>query len=233
MTRMLAWDGTFNVRDLGGLPAGTDWTRHGRFVRGPRPELLTTTGWQHATNSGIRTVVDLRNANEFAERPRPATVTTIDLPIEDQLDRDFMAVWGEHLNSPRYYRENLRRWPEKVVAVFRAFAAAPPGGILFHCAGGRDRTGLISALLLRLCGVGIGDVVQDYLISLPLVNDRLRAEAESREPAKTDDELREHASASAIALQELLDDLDVAAYLRRHGLSATEIDSVRARLLAP
>ncbi|MPY12335.1 tyrosine-protein phosphatase, partial [Arthrobacter sp. KR32] len=84
-------------------------------------------------------------------RVRPdvfARFTVLNLPTEDQTDADFMALTGPYLNTPEHYRENLYRWPEKFGAIARAFVTAPPGGVVIHCAAGRDRTGMVVALLL-------------------------------------------------------------------------------------
>ena len=54
--------------------------------------------------------------------------------------------------------------PERTVAVLHALATAPPGGVLFHCAAGRDRTGLIAAILLTAADVEPEAIVTDYLL---------------------------------------------------------------------
>lgn len=68
----VAWDGAYNVRDLGGLPTRDGRrTRLGAFFRSASPRFMTVDGWQQAHDAGVRTVVDLRRADEAADDPRP------------------------------------------------------------------------------------------------------------------------------------------------------------------
>lgn len=55
--------------------------------------------------------------------------------------------------------------PERTVAVLHALATSPPGGVLFHCAAGRDRTGLIAAILIKVADVKPEAIVSDYLLT--------------------------------------------------------------------
>jgi protein tyrosine/serine phosphatase len=78
--RHLDWEGCFNVRDLGGLPAkGGRRTRWGAVVRADALDGLTQAGWRALTEHGVRTVIDLRNDDELGVdvAPRPRHVTTI------------------------------------------------------------------------------------------------------------------------------------------------------------
>ncbi|SNR35925.1 Tyrosine phosphatase family protein [Haloechinothrix alba] len=68
--RQLGWEGFHNARDLGGLPTMDGHsTRFGAYVRSAEPTLVTGAGWQAALDAGVRTIVDLRNADEI----RPVT----------------------------------------------------------------------------------------------------------------------------------------------------------------
>ena len=140
--RSVTWGGLHNARDLGGLPAGTTVTRPGRIFRTPRLDGLDEQGWTELVDAGVRTIVDLRNPHEIEPLPLPAGVTRHHRPVEVWEDRDFMARWGDVLDSPEYYRANLEAWPELVVAAVRAVAHAPDGAVVIHCSAGRDRTGL-------------------------------------------------------------------------------------------
>src|SRR5690606_23608545 len=118
MSRIVAWGGLHNARDLGGISAGGTTTRFGRFYRAPRLDDIGRDGFTQMVEAGVRTIVDLRNANEIGPLALPDTVQRRHHPIEDQTDPTFMAAWGEHLSSPRYYADNLERWPAKIVEVF-------------------------------------------------------------------------------------------------------------------
>lgn len=174
--RALAWDGYRNARDLGGLPtpaSETGATIFGRVARGPRRELLTETGWQDARRWGLATIVDLRCAHEIGAREgdpavRPETFTTVPVvnaPTEDQDDPEFRETCFPILDSPEYWRHNWRILPDLVLGALTAIAAAP-AGVLVHCSAGRDRTGMISTLLLSNADVAPADVAADYAESV-------------------------------------------------------------------
>ena len=223
------WGGLHNARDLGGLGGVIAL---GALFRSPRLDGLDGDGWARFERSGVRTIVDLRNDDEVAPLPsRPAGVRVIRAPIEDQADTDFMAAWGTSLGTPDYYSDNLRRWPSLVAAAISAVADAPEGGVLVHCAAGRDRTGLVVALLLRVAGVDAVDVLHDYEVGMRETNAFLRSHPQ-HETALDDDELATAVEAKRASLGGLLADLDVNAYLVAAGVSRVQLERLRARLTA-
>ena len=230
MTRTLAWGNLHNARDLGGLPLPKGETVRGRFFRAPRLDGLDAAGWADLQDAGVRTIVDLRNDDEIAPLELPPGVVRRSHPIEDQSHRQFMDRWGQLLNSPIYYSDNLAYWPERIVAVFRAFAEAPPGGIVFHCSAGRDRTGLVSALLLTLAGVDDEEIVADYLLSVTAMNDFFAAQEVPHERPRSADDLASWSGEVGDRLRDFLAQVDVEGFLTTNGLSAAEIAAVRDRL---
>ncbi|HET8795589.1 MAG TPA: tyrosine-protein phosphatase [Arthrobacter sp.] len=239
MDRIVTWDGIFNARDLGGLRTGTGTTAFATFYRTARLECLTDLGWQQLYDAGVRTIVDLRNEDERIRRDTdpvidqnalPA-VTVVSCPTEDQSDPEFMRICGPYLDSPEYYMENLRRWPEKFAAVFRAMAEVRDGAIVFHCAGGRDRTGMISMMLLLLAGVEHDDIVVDYELSVRDVNEYFKASKHPKEAPRTEPELTTALEQRTTAMRQLFSGFDVERYLLDAGLTAAELQAIRARLL--
>src|SRR5437868_14289436 len=63
------------------------------------------------------------------------------------------------------YRWKVDNRGEAIAAILGSMAEAPPGGILFHCFAGKDRTGVIAALLLAVAGVDRDLIIQDYVLS--------------------------------------------------------------------
>lgn len=172
----LAWDGYFNARDLGGMPTAlslTGATVLGRIARGPRRERLTVEGWADARAWGLSSVVDLRCPYEVGVRegdPAVAAQALADLsivnaPTEDQADPAFREACFPILDSPEYWSHNWRLQPQLVRATLEAIASAEPG-VLVHCSAGRDRTGMICALLLGNAGVDPDAVAGDYAASV-------------------------------------------------------------------
>ena len=66
--------------------------------------------------------------------------------------------------TPHYYGPWLEHFPDRAGRVLAAIARAEPGGVAYHCVGGRDRTGLVTMLVLALAGVPPDAVAEDYAL---------------------------------------------------------------------
>jgi protein tyrosine/serine phosphatase len=233
--RHLDWDGCFNVRDLGGLLAADGRPiRRGAVVRGDSAQRLTAAGWSALLAHGIRTVVDLRDPDEYVAdaAPRSADLTTVQLPLEDRTDEAFWERWRRLSGTPLYYQAFLERWPERFAAVFAAIAEAAPGGVLVHCAAGRDRTGLVTLLLLALVGVSHEEIAADYALSIDRLRIRSAHEGRADEDVAAQEHLRQASTSTRAAILATLAALDVPAYLRDGGLRPDQEAAIRARLFA-
>jgi protein-tyrosine phosphatase len=233
------WPGGFNLADLGGLPlAAGGATRFGRLFRSGRPEYLTTEGWRRAHASGVSTVIDLRNPPEVERTVDDPEIDESVLslfdrrntPTEDPDDPEFRQLCGPWVDHPRSYAVNLRLYLEKLGEVFRSVAGAD-GAVLVHCSAGRDRTGMVIALLLRLCGVTSEAIADDYAAAARRFNAALGARPGLTAHAAHSSEVMSQRLAERRAdLIGWIADLDVAGYLRDSGLTAAEVDSLRAFL---
>jgi protein-tyrosine phosphatase len=232
VSRVLDWEGCFNVRDLGGLPtADGRVTRRGAVVRGDNPDGLTPAGWAALRAHGIRTIVDLRDEDERTGGA-PAGVEAVQLPLDGD-DPAFWERWrsGPQFATPLYYRAHLERFPERSARVIAAVAGAAPGGVLIHCVGGRDRTGQIAMLLLALAGVAPEQIAADYELSATGLSRRYEALGEEDQGAAVARYLAERKTSANEVIVSTLAELDVAATLRAGGLSAEAIEAARRRLL--
>jgi protein tyrosine/serine phosphatase len=222
--RILNWEGCNNVRDLGGLDASNgSKTRWGAVVRSDHPAKLTANGWSALYEHGIRTIISLRtygfDEKDYLEvKPPYADIETAKLDIEDVTDTEFVNQWfvSGLWSTPLYYTAALNRWPQRHAWAIKAIAQAKPGGILFHCKRGHDRTGIIALLLLALAGVSPEDIVADYELSADLEREKLLAEQNTT--------TRE-------TILSTLASLDVDDYLRAGGLSQADLDSIRTRFI--
>jgi protein tyrosine/serine phosphatase len=158
--------GLANARDLGGLERNNGTvTPTGVFIRTERLDRVDAEGWEALRAHGVRTVIDLRRPNENTGEV-PATIKHIRV----DLDGDEADFWQQYeadgrWGTPLYYLAHLRELPHRLAEVLRAIAAADEGAILFHCSAGWDRTGLLTAVLLRALDVTDDAAVADYLTS--------------------------------------------------------------------
>lgn len=160
--------GRHNVRDLGGLPlAAGGATQPLRVLRACAMQHIGPEGRAALLRAGLRTVIDLRSDSELDTEPpafRDADgVTTLFhpvfagmAPVASMIEADNGFRWQHR------YTLALRTVAPRFATVIEEIANAPPGLVVVHCTAGKDRTGLVSALLLDLAGVRREAIVADY-----------------------------------------------------------------------
>ena len=201
--RWLAMEGAHNVRDLGGVPLpGGGATRHGRLLRADALDALTAADVEHLVDTfGLRHVVDLRSSSERAERGRgplgsvgDVTYTEVEVIPADVLSRrretraaalergdDTDVVMGDG------YVELLELGAPAFRSALERLVEADGSPALFHCSAGKDRTGVLAALLLGLAGADHEAIVTDYALTeerVPAIVLRLTGAASFDELAK-------------------------------------------------
>ena len=160
--RLLAWDGCVNVRDLGGLPteAGGE-TRFRAVVRADSIRGLSDVGWAALADYGVRAAIDLRAAYEWDEDPPgEVPIPLIRIPIAPR-DAPVAFNWPSMLEA---YLALLEQFQPQYAEVIDTVGREEPA-VVIHCSGGRDRTGLAAALLLRLAGVDPDTIAADHALS--------------------------------------------------------------------
>lgn len=232
--RAVDWEGFFNTRDLGGLPTRSgSSTESGRFYRSASLRFVTDAGWASAWESGLRTIVDLRNPAEISTYAGtvPSGMTRHEVPLDDIEDTEFWQyIADEQLDgTPLYYRVFLDRKAERCATVLKTLARAE-GGVLFHCTSGRDRTGLVSLLLLTLADVDPEAIAADYALSTEAVLPLYRALGVEDQTALLEAALTRRQTTIREAVIKTLDGFDVTEYLVRAGMAADEVDRLRDRL---
>lgn len=229
------WPGAFNLADLGGHPLiGGGETRCGSVFRSGRREAMALDGWEAAIAAGLTAVVDLRNLNEIereaAAAPSvPHQIIVHSLPVEDPGHPEFESRLLPYLDHPRPFEASLEIFPELFARVFGAIANAE-GAVLVHCSGGRDRTGLVTAVLLLLAGVELSAILADYERAVRDANEDLKRGTNSREVARSEAELAVRIDERREALHRWLTTTDAAAILAGMGLTGVQIARLGSRL---
>lgn len=176
--RHVRFDGACNVRDLGGLPtADGGVTRHGVLYRADSLARLSAQDLERLVALGISTIVDLRTADECARAPdRLPPGRAFDVYNPGFLPRGNLEML-EFINTGtcdpdtatatmiHQYRLLAREHLAEFRVVLDLLRAPGRHPLLFHCASGKDRTGLAAALVLLAVDVPVDWVVQDYTIS--------------------------------------------------------------------
>jgi hypothetical protein len=247
-SRELAWEGCLNVRDLGGLPTEDGGeTRYGQVVRADSVRQLTDAGWKAVADYGVRTVVDLRGDYELRDDPPgELPLEVVRVPFmeanEDEWDAIVPEIEAAAAAAPDatvatrdVYLIFLDHWGHNAAAGVRAVAQASEGGVVVHCVGGKDRTGLLCAFLLHLAGVGIEDIAADYALSEERLRPRQELWLAEAETEAERERLRRISRTPPESMVGVFTELErrhggAKEFLRSAGLSDEDLELAAARL---
>ena len=164
-----------NFRDLGGIPtADSHYVKPGLLYRSGDLSRLPEEDITNIEQMGIRMIIDFRSDKEIINYPPPEIstvkenkrITVMDSAraeaeklMEEQdeegiatiLIRDYKRLVNDHQDD---YRE-----------FFRVLATTDQIPLVYHCAAGKDRTGLATYLLLIALGVSDEEARKDYMLS--------------------------------------------------------------------
>lgn len=236
----LTWDGSYNARDLGGYPTATGMViRNRALMRSDNLGHLTTTGQQALIDYGIRTIIDVRSRYEATTWPHAFTqhnsLVYRNIPL-GEVSNVAIKAQMENATLIEWNCLALDHGQEQVATILRTLSQAEPGGVLIHCHAGKDRTGLVVALILALLGVELEVIARDYAASdhylQPLYAEWLQKVAD--DPVKHA-ELAEQLTSSPATMRGIFAHLDanydgVAGYTQRCGITASEIGMITNRL---
>jgi protein-tyrosine phosphatase len=244
----LRWEGCLNVRDLGGHPTmdGGE-TRYRAVIRADSIRQLTEAGWEAAVGYGVRTVIDLRGDHErAADPPADVPVEVLHVPfmeedalgwerVESEVEAAANAAPDIESATTDVYLIFLEHFGANVGAGVRAVAQAPDGGVVVHCMGGKDRTGLLSAFLLHLAGVDRERIAADYALSeerLAPRHEAWLAEAETEAERKRLRRIMRSPAGSMIGVFAELERRygSIERFLREVGVDDADLARARARL---
>jgi protein-tyrosine phosphatase len=249
--RLIALEGTYNLRDTGGYPVldasgeVVGRTRWGTLLRSDALHRLTEADLAALAGRGVRLVVDLRDDREVEGSPSRLDgldVAVAHLPVF--ADAAPAALVTGRIDLPTLYDAMVDDRGANLTRAVAALARAEDGASIVHCTAGKDRTGLVVALALRAVGVPVEVVAADYARSADhLAGDWAQAALATVSSLGSLDDLPpgvvEVVTASpAPVLTALLTRLEAehgsaAAYLTTHGMTDDDLDALRDRLVEP
>jgi protein-tyrosine phosphatase len=238
LSRHLAWEGCLNVRDLGGIRtldgSETQWRS---VIRADYLGRLSHAGQRSMCAYGVCTVIDLRSPQEvYTESYQLAEADgclRLHLPIE-KFYPHVSARIAQATSLAEVYCLIADHYADAIAAILQAVATAPPGGVVIHCYGGKDRTGTIAALLLSIAGVPADEIAKDYAASQVRLWPEYEQQLQQGE-IETSEDLWRRPWAAPETMHGFLGHLDVQyggvrAYLAQAGMQADEIAQLYGRL---
>ncbi|CZS91611.1 related to protein-tyrosine phosphatase [Rhynchosporium graminicola] len=177
-------EGIYNFRDIGGYPVSTSSNhsiRSNILYRCAEPSKITRDGISTAQRLGITHMYDLRSSNEI-ERNRVAGrggivqwegCQRVFVPVFEDKDYSPEALAGRFKDYAsgqpegftRAYSEILAGAPKSFRVILLHLAHQPDKPLIVHCTAGKDRTGLICALVLSLCGADDETIAYEYSLT--------------------------------------------------------------------
>jgi protein-tyrosine phosphatase len=230
-------DGAHNVRDLGGYATESGGhTRHAAVIRSDSLHHLTDADRQVLRDLGVRTIIDLRSDSERETAPGV---------FQDSAEMRVHAIPIIRTRPPTaalmslsvLYRFFIEHCQAGFAEALMAIAEAAPGGVLFHCTAGKDRTGVLAALLLGIAGVPDETITADYALTGQAIDVMRPILLEPLRRMGIPDWLGEPLLSSSPALiAGVLQRLNrqyggTAGYARAIGISDAHIERLRARVV--
>ena len=242
--RHLDLEGAYNVRELGGYQTSDGRiTRWKTFLRADSLHRLPAESQAALIDYGVRTVIDLRQSQEIQDSPNPFFGSSEVKYYHQNLSGDVTLVQDgdppDRADVAQRISEGYCRRLDRRHSLVREILAtlAQPESLpaLFHCAGGTDRTGIISALLLGIAGVTPEIIAEDYTLSARYLINLFLAEAESPDENLTWEACQQKYCPPEVMLL-MLQHLEkryggVEGYSRTIGLMQDQIDSLRNALV--
>ena len=157
------FENILNCRDIGGYPTEHGSTKFGRFIR--CGIVNTPADWEieKLNMLGVKTTIDLRGRYEAEETPllldRLDDADVYNLPL---FEFNVATNDGMDLDLSTIYEGIIDNYKENIVKILNVIAEAKEGVILYNCFFGKDRTGILTMLLLSIAGVSKEDIIADY-----------------------------------------------------------------------
>jgi protein tyrosine/serine phosphatase len=244
LERVLALEGSLNFRDLGGYPTTSGRRiRWRRLFRSDALHALSESDIEHLLGAsiGLSDVIDLRSSAELSSEGRGRLEATSaafhHTPLYDGPPSEGRRVVADMRLAERYL--GLLEVAMAPIARIVGIVAAADGAAVYHCAAGKDRTGVVSAVLLGALGVADDLIVADYALTqrnLDAILERLNAMHGYKDMLEALPPDTQHANPETMT--ELIDRVaerwgGFEGYLRAAGVDDATLSALRSRVLEP
>ena len=164
---LIKLDGASNVRDLGGYKTQNgNITKTKTFIRSDDTDELTENDIKILAALGVSDVIDLRD--ETAAKKWPDKLAN-----DENFNYHRITIPEAHRVSKGNYVKYLEYTGDgNIFKKFFDIAVQAEGAVLFHCVGGKDRTGVFSLILLLLANVDLRTIIENYVVSYDFIKDR-------------------------------------------------------------
>jgi protein-tyrosine phosphatase len=238
--RRIQLAGVFNFRDAGGYPVeGGGSVRWRTLFRSDALHRLDAAGAAAVAGLGLRTVLDLRSHAEVEIAPSPVRGRVTHVPLLPDLRDVSVAPQGAaHVDLGGIYRFFVDECAEPIAAAIGELCSDDALPALVHCSAGKDRTGLVVALVLAVLGVPDELIAADYALSAVCLDpSQTPVIGQLRASTGLGEDLTSALLGSPPELiVEVLDRIraragSVEQYLRAHGLSDAALSQLRFALI--
>ncbi len=168
-----------NCRDLGGYPSKYGCTQFGRFIRCGTVDAPTENDIKKLKELNVTTVIDLRGDFEFESRPNSIERLTKNAKHISLYELNVAEAKNIKITIDEVYEYIIDGYKENIYNALKAIADAPDGAVLYHCFLGKDRTGILTMLLLTVAGVSEDDIVADYQLTYTYLESYMHTHAET------------------------------------------------------
>ena len=236
----LFFDDLINCRELGGMPGSNGkFFREGILLRSGSPSLASHKAYEELKEYGVKIVVDLRSKAEVEHYGSPfmddPDTVYYNIPLfvgdPDAQTDPTMNYLRTHTMGD-FYVMMIQNLGKEIAEVMRVFIRETNGITLFHCAHGKDRTGVIAAILYLLIGASEEDIVLNYKVSYDYAKSFLDELIAEKEP-----QMRHTLRSDAGNMVTLLGffkekyDLNAETFLKDNGMTSDEIEQLKARII--
>lgn len=229
--RRYTFENILNCRDIGGYPTPDGATKFGRFIR--CGIVNTPEQWEidKLNELGIGTSIDLRGTYEAQETPlameRLDGADVYNLPL---FEFNVATNVGMNLPLAEIYAEIADNQMHNIARVLNTIADAKDGIVMYNCFFGKDRTGILTMLLLSIAGVSKEDIIADYQQTYTYIKSYILTHSD----VLWDKNSEKHYSLPE-TMEELIKKIEakhgtILEYIRTSGVSDESIEKIRKKL---